>query len=123
MIEEFPEVFGMDCDECKRPCDKCDAPIGTLLDEEKMRILGNGNSGAGNELLNKIIDGLRRARRLHPVFAEGEWQGLGVISGEIGELVRAVEKGEGRDREKAEVIDAIIVLIRFWLEEHEAFAE
>jgi len=107
------------CDECKRPCDKCDAPIGTLLYEEKMRIFGNGNSGAGNELLNKIIVGLRRARRLHPVFAEGEWQGLGVISGEIGELVRAVEKGEGRDREKAEVIDSIVVLIRFWLEEHE----
>lgn len=111
------------CDECKRPCNKCDAPIGTLLDEEKMRILGNGNSGSGNALLNKIIDGLRRARRLHPVFAEGKYQALGRIGAEYGELVQAVEKGEGRDREKAEVIDSIVVLIRFWLEEHEAFAE
>ena len=111
------------CDECKRPCDGCAAMPGTLSELEQMRILGNGRSGAGYALFHEIVKGLDRARRLHPVFAEGKWQGLGVISGEVGELVRAVEKGEGRDREKAEVIDSIVVLIRFWLEEHEAFAE
>ena len=115
--------MNFDCDECKLPCTgSCpgnDCPVGVMSDIEQMRVLGNGRSGAGYALLYAIIKGLRSARQLHPVFAEGEWQGLGVISGEIGELVRAVEKGEGRDREKAEVIDSIIVLIRYWLEEFE----
>lgn len=108
---------GRSCDECKRPCDN-ECHIGALSEFEQMRILGNQNSGAGYALFYEIIKALDRARHLHPVFAEGEWQGLCVISGEIGELVRAVEKGEGRDREKSEVIDSIVVLIRFWLEEH-----
>lgn len=107
----------VECDECKKPCDgTCN--VGALSEIEQMRVLGNGCSGAGYALLYEIIKGLDRARNLHPVFAEGEWQGLGVISGEIGELVRAVEKGEGREREKAEIIDSIVCLIRFWLEEH-----
>jgi hypothetical protein len=86
---------------------------------QQMRILGNGRSEAGYVLLYEIIKALARGRRLHPVFAEGKWQGIGRVSAEVGELVRAVEKSEGREREKAEVIDSIVVLIRYWLEEYE----
>lgn len=109
----MPEI----CDECKMPCDKC--PVGTMSEIEQMRVLGNGHSGAGYELLYKIIMGLQRARKLHPVFAEGKYQALGRISAEVGELVQAVEKNEGTAREKAEIIDCLVVLIRAWLNEHE----
>ena len=108
----------VECDECKKPCDD-DCYVGALSELEQMRIFGNGNSGAGYALFHEIIKGLHRARRLHPVFAEGPYQALGRISAEVGELVQAVEKGEGRAREKAEIIDSIVVLIRAWLDEHE----
>jgi len=105
------------CDECKMPCTDC--PVGAMSELEQMRTLGNGNSGAGYELLYRIIKGLERARRLHPVFAEGKYQALGRISAEVGELVQAVEKNEGTEREKSEIIDCLVVLIRAWLNEHE----
>ena len=105
------------CDECKMPCTDC--PVGAMSELEQMRILGNGNSGAGYELLYRIIKGLEKARAKHPRFAEGKWQALGVINAEEGELARAIEKSEGTEREKAETIDSIVTLIRFWLNEHE----
>jgi len=107
------------CDECKTPCDECNVKVATLPEVQQMRILGNGNSGDGYTLLYTILDALRRARRLHPVFAEGKYQALGRISAEVGELVQAVEKNEGTAREKEETIDSIVVLIRNWLGEWE----
>lgn len=116
------------CDECKMPCtgscpgNDCPVGVGAMSEVQQMRILGNGRSGAGYALFYEIIKALARGRRLHPVFAVGKWQGIGRISAEVGELVRAIEKGEGREREKSEVIDSIVVLIRYWLEEYEATA-
>lgn len=97
--------------------------VNAMSEVEKMRVLGNGKSEGGYILSNKVVKGVHRARQLHPKFAEGVWQGIGVISAEIGELVRAVEKNEGRERVKAEIIDCLVVLIRFWLEEYEADPE
>ena len=110
------------CDECKKPCGE-DCPIGTRSEIDQMRVLGNGHSLDGYRLFYKIIMGLQRARRLHPVFAEGKYQALGRISAEVGELVQAVEKGEGTEREKAEIIDCLVVLIRAWQNEHEVAPE
>lgn len=108
---------GLSCDECKRPCHEC--PVGKLWGFEQMEIIGNGRPQDGWELFYKIVRKMDRARQLHPVFATGKWQGLGRISAEVGELVRAIEKDEGQDREKAEILDSIIVLIRYWMGEYE----
>lgn len=105
------------CDECKRPCNECN--VGAMSEVEQMRILGNGSSGAGYELFYRIIKGLARARKLHPQYAVGKYQALGRIGAEYGELVQAVEKSEGRNREKDEIIDLIVVSIRAWLDEYE----
>ena len=105
------------CDECKRPCDGCAVMPGALSELEQMRILGNGKSGAGYTLIHTIIKALWRARKLHPVFAEGKYQALGRINAEVGELARAIDKNEGTLREKQETIDSIVVLIRYWLDE------
>lgn len=110
------------CDECKKPCDS-DCPIGTMSELDQMRVLGNGHSLDGYKLFYKLIKGLQRARRLHPVYAEGKYQALGRIGAEYGELVQAVEKGEGRDREKAELLDLIFVAIRMYDDEHEVAPE
>ena len=107
------------CDECKKPCDECSIKVASLPEVQQMRILGNGNSGDGYTLFYTILEALRRARRLHPVFAEGKYQALGRVSAEVGELVQAVEKNEGTQREKDETIDSIVVLIRNWLWEWE----
>lgn len=112
----------VECDECKRPCDKCQPPVHCLPDVEKMRILGNGEPGRGYALLDMLCEVVRRARNLHPVFAEGEWQGIGIISAEIGELVRAVEKGEGEEREISEAFDSVATLWRFILGEHKVLS-
>jgi len=114
--ENVPE-----CDECKKPCTDC--PVGLLSETDEMRIWGNGKSGTGYALKYAITKALVRARELHPVFAEGKYQALGRITAEVGELVQAVEKNEGSKREKDEIIDSLVVLIRFWLNEHEVFSE
>ena len=117
------------CDECKMPCtgscpgNDCPVGVGAMSEVQQMRILGNGKSGVGYELLYTIVRALHRGRQLHPVFAEGKYQALGRIGAEYGELVQAVEKNEGTRREKAEIIDSIVVLIRMWLNEHEVAPE
>ena len=110
------------CDECKKPCDE-DCPIGTMSELDQMRVLGNGHSLDGYKLFYKIIKGLQRARRLHPVFAEGKYQALGRITAEVGELVQAVEKNEGTDREDSEILDSIFTLIRMYNKEHEVLPQ
>ena len=107
----------VECDECKKPCIDCN--VGTLSEVEQMRILGNGKSEGGYKFLYELIGKVERARRLHPKFAEGPYEAIGRITAEVGELVQAVEKGEGRQREKDEIMDAIVTLLRMWQDEHE----
>lgn len=107
------------CDECKKPCEgNCQPLVHCMTDVEKMKILGNGESWLGFEMVDRLCEVIRTAREKHPKFAEGEWQAIGVISAEIGELVRAVVKGEGEAREISEAFDSVATLWRFILGEH-----
>lgn len=106
------------CDECRKPCDN-QCHVGAMSELEQMRVLGNGKSEGGYRFLYELIGKVERARRLHPVFAEGEYQAIGRITAEVGELVQAVEKGEGRQRQKDEIMDSIVTLLRMWQDEHE----
>ena len=99
----------IECDDCRHPCGENDCYcVGSMSEIEQMRVLGNGHSHDGYMLLYKIIKALKRARRLHSVFAEGKYQALGRVGAEFGELVRAVEKDEGKSREREEIIDNIL---------------
>lgn len=112
----------LECDDCRKPCTE-ECHIGCMSQVEMMELLGNGHSQDGYRLFYTILKAVDRGRKLHKVFAEGKYQGLGRIGAEYGELVRAVEKNEGTVREKEEVIDNIVVLIRYWLEEYDVLPE
>jgi hypothetical protein len=66
------------------------------------------------EKLNKM---LMIARKKHPVFAEGDFHGLGVIFEEYKELEKACQS-ETIERRRAEAMDVAVTAIRFWLGEH-----
>lgn len=71
------------------------------------------------ELFEKLMAAVERGRRLHPGFAEGQYQALGYLSEEHGEVTRAITKNEGWDRVFSELIDLMAVAWRFALREHE----
>ena len=53
------------------------------------------------------------AEKKHPVFAEGVYQGIGVVTEEVGELSQAANKAQGEDRMEAEGWDVAAVAARF----------
>ena len=56
---------------------------------------------------------LKAAEKKHPNFADGIYQGVGVIGEEYGELCQALNKGEGEERVMDEALDLICVVWRF----------
>ena len=53
------------------------------------------------------------AENKHPIFAEGVYQGIGVVTEEVGELSQAANKAQGEDRMEAEGWDVAVVAARF----------
>ena len=71
------------------------------------------------EIHEKLKSAFCEARLLHPGFAEGPYEALGFLSEEHGEVVKAVTKGEGKQRMQEELIDLIVVAWRMLRGEHE----
>ena len=65
------------------------------------------------ELYQCFIERLKYAEQKHPVFAEGPYQGLAYIEEEVGELVKAVTKGESAGRIFDEALDVLVTAWRF----------
>lgn len=65
------------------------------------------------EAFQTLQVGLRRAESLHPVFAEGVYQGLGRVGEEYGELAQSLNHGESKERVEAEAMDLLVVVWRF----------
>lgn len=82
-----------------------------------LEALGNGNLQAGVEVLQRMGARLDNARAKHPVFAEGKFQALGVIGGEYGELVQAVER-ESEERIRDELLDVVATCVRMLNDEY-----
>lgn len=60
----------------------------------------------------QLFNGVKRAERLHPVFAEGIYQGLGRITEEECELAQAINK-QHENRIHEEALDLLVVAFRF----------
>lgn len=64
-------------------------------------------------LLMKLAERVKAAETKHPGFADGIYQGVGVIGEEYGELCQALNKGEGEERVMDEALDLLCVVWRF----------
>ena len=71
------------------------------------------------EIFEAVKRGLVRAELLHPGFAEGQYEALGHLSEEHGEVTKAITKGEGKRRMQEELIDLIVVAWRMLRGDHE----
>ena len=67
-----------------------------------------------NEIIDKLRLALIWAREKQPVFAEGQYQALGYLGEEYGEVVKEITKGlpGWRERMCDELIDFMCVAVR-----------
>ena len=65
------------------------------------------------DLLMKLADRVKAAEEKHPDFADGIYQGVGVIGEEYGELCQALNKNQGEERVMDEAFDLLCVAWRF----------
>ena len=64
-------------------------------------------------VLFALISRIAKAKEKHPDFADGIYQGVGVIGEEYGELCQALNKSEGEERVMDEAFDLLCVAWRF----------
>ena len=64
-------------------------------------------------ILLALSDKVKAAQEKHPGFADGIYQGVGVIGEEYGELCQALNKGQGDERVMDEALDLLCVVWRF----------
>lgn len=79
--------------------------------------LGNGDIGRGRRNMFALARRLEEARAKHPVFAEGQYQAVGIIGAEFRELEYAVEQ-ESAHRQTDEALDLACAAMRFVNREH-----
>lgn len=64
-------------------------------------------------IMAALDERLKAAEKKHPDFADGIYQGVGVIGEEYGELCQALNKVQGEDRVMDEALDLLCVVWRF----------
>lgn len=64
-------------------------------------------------LLFALIDRVAETEKKHPDFADGIYQGVGVIGEEYGEMCQALNKNQGEERVMDETLDLLCVVWRF----------
>lgn len=90
---------------------------GTALDDFIRR--RKENERKNDELFQELEDALSIAEVKHPVFAGSFEQALCRVMEELGEVAQASNKGQGADREAAEVMDLLVVVWRLARGDHE----
>lgn len=79
-----------------------------ITDEDKQESLTDDG-----KVLFALISRIAEAEKKHPEFADGMYQGVGVLGEEYGELCQALNKGEGEERVMDEAFDLLCVAWRF----------
>jgi hypothetical protein len=75
----------------------------------RMHVVGIGNE----EMYRRLSARVSEAEKKHPDFADGIYQGVGVIGEEYGELCQALNKNQGEERVMDEALDLLCVAWRF----------
>ena len=79
-----------------------------ITDEDKQKSLS-----MDGKVLFALISRIAKAEEKHPDFADGIYQGVGVIGEEYGELCQALNKNQGEERVMDEALDLLCVAWRF----------
>jgi hypothetical protein len=79
-----------------------------ITDEDKQESLTDDG-----RVLFALISRIAKAKEKHPEFADGMYQGVGVIGEEYGELCQALNKNQGEERVMDEALDLLCVVWRF----------
>ena len=79
-----------------------------ITDEDKQESLTDDG-----RVLFALISRIAKAVEKHPDFADGMYQGVGVIGEEYGELCQALNKNQGEERVMDEALDLLCVAWRF----------
>lgn len=74
---------------------------------------GDGEKKLDFSTLLALADRVKAAEIKHPDFADGIYQGVGVIGEEYGELCQALNKRQGEERVMDEALDLLCVVWRF----------
>lgn len=64
-------------------------------------------------IMSDFFHRLKDAERKHPTFAEGPYQGIGMVSAELGEATQCIVKGESEERIYDEMLDVLVTAFRF----------
>ena len=72
-----------------------------------------GQLTVDGKVLFALISRIAKAQEKHPEFADGIYQGVGVIGEEYGELCQALNKNQGEERVMDEALDLLCVAWRF----------
>lgn len=91
-----------------------------MILEEDMRMYGNGYISHARTLLKKYMQFMAMARRKHtwPEEADGIYQALGVLTAEVEELEKAIERAYPNEDIISELLDVITVATRMLNGEH-----
>lgn len=79
-----------------------------ITDEDKQESLTDDG-----RVLFALISRIAKAKEKHPEFADGMYQGVGVIGDEYGELCQVLNKNQGEERVMDEALDLLCVVWRF----------
>ena len=79
-----------------------------ITDEDKQKSLS-----MDGKVLFALISRIAKAEEKHPDFADGMYQGVGVLGEEYGELCQALNKNQGEERVMDEALDLLCVVWRF----------
>jgi len=101
-------------------CKKCGYESSSYTSPEKLDIIWPKNATL-MEIFDRVSRTLAKAEKKHPNFAEGQYEALGYLGEEYGEVTKEITKGkEGWEkRMDAEIYDLIAVAIRILRREYE----
>lgn len=87
------------------------------IENEFLKIIGNGSAENGKNVILKIAQRLKEAREKHPVWEKSDTYAMSVIEREFEELLEAyIYESEARQMDEA--LDVIATTIRFINQEH-----
>ena len=101
-------------------CKKCGYDSSTYTEAEKLDLIWPKN-GSLMEIFDRISRTLLKAEKKHPDFAEGQYEALGYLGEEYGEVTKEITKGKDgwEKRMDSEIYDLIAVAIRMLRREYE----